>query len=57
LIREFESRNDNGIIDLMAPVTFRSWYDMGAEMDHEFKDVGTRMLRKMPIAVATPRLK
>jgi len=30
---------------------------MGAEMDHEFKDVGTTMLRKMPVAVTTPRLK
>jgi len=30
---------------------------MGAEMDREFEEMGTRMLRKMPIAITTPRLK
>jgi hypothetical protein len=44
-------------MDLLVPITFRSWYDRGAEMDHEFEDAGTRMLRKMPIAITTPRLK
>ena len=44
-------------MDLLAPPTLRSWYDLGAEMDHEFEGMGLRMLRKMPIAVTTPRLK
>ena len=44
-------------MDLLTPIRLRSWYDMGAGMDHEFEDMGIRMLRKMPIAVTTPRLK
>ena len=44
-------------MDLMMPMTFRSWYDMGAEMDRELKELGPKMLRRMPIATTTPRLK
>ena len=39
------------------PIALRSWYDMGAEMDHGLEELGTIMLRRMPIAITTARLK
>jgi hypothetical protein len=44
-------------MNLLAPLTLRRCYDLGVQMDYEFEDMGTRMLRKMPIAITTPRLK